>query len=89
MSVYVDRIFIWPLELTKDPRVRRIAARTGGRWCHLTADSQQELLDFAQRMGLNRGWVQHVDTPSVHFDLTPSRRAYAIQLGAIEKGKKK
>lgn len=48
MTVYVDDF--------------RIPARVGkvrGRWSHMTADTEEELHDFAQnKLGLKRGWFQ-------------------------------
>lgn len=70
MAVYVDEIRDYE----------------SGRWCHMMADSTEELHQFAAGMGLRRSWADHhrgvVDI--VHYDLRPNMRALAIQLGAIE-----
>ncbi len=51
-------------------------------WCHLTADSLTELHEFADRLNLKREWFQnHKLIP--HYDITKSKRAIAIKLGAI------
>jgi len=82
MAVYVDSLFLWPLQATK-PAARALARRTGGRWCHLTADTVDELHAFAARLGLKRAWFQdHSRHP--HYDLTPGKRAQAVRMGAIE-----
>ena len=47
------------------------------------ADSEQELHDFAQRIGLRRAWYQR-DKTLPHYDLTPGRRMKAVALGAVE-----
>ena len=54
----------------------------GGVACHLVSDeSEEELLSFAAALGIPRWWFQHGSIP--HFDLSPSLRARAIELGAI------
>lgn len=64
--------------------VDRLAARGWrlGESCHLIADTLVELHDLARRIGLKRAWFQEKSTP--HYDLTASRRARAVRLGAIE-----
>jgi hypothetical protein len=82
MAVYVDPLFTWPITATK-PAARALARRTGGRWCHLTADTLDELHAFAGRLGLKRAWFQnHPRHP--HYDLTPGKRAQAVRMGAVE-----
>jgi len=70
MAVYVDDSYIpW----------RR------GKWCHLTADTTDELHEFAARIGLRREWFQPGSRPELdHYDVTMERRARAVALGAIE-----
>lgn len=53
-----------------------------GPSCHLIADSVDELIEFAERMGLKREWFQPKSSP--HFDLTAEGREIAIRNGAIE-----
>ena len=57
-----------------------------GPSCHLIADSVDELMEFAVRMGLKREWFQAKSTP--HFDLTAEGRELALQHGAIELGQR-
>jgi hypothetical protein len=52
-----------------------------GPSCHLIADSVEELIAFAEAMGLRREWFQHKSSP--HFDLTGPGREAAINNGAI------
>lgn len=78
MTVYVDAAYIpW----------------RDGRWCHLTADTQEELHAFAARIGLRRTWFQTckrqcapAGAPCVHwhYDVNVGRRAAAVLLGAVE-----
>jgi hypothetical protein len=52
------------------------------KWCHLIADNEAELHSFAAKLGLKREWYQnHRIQP--HYDITASKRAKAIELGAI------
>ncbi|HUR97264.1 MAG TPA: DUF4031 domain-containing protein [Pyrinomonadaceae bacterium] len=53
-----------------------------GPSCHLIADSVDELMEFAVRMGLRPEWFQAKSTP--HFDLTADGRALAVEHGAVE-----
>lgn len=51
------------------------------KYCHLTADTLEELHTMADRIGLDRSWFQN-DKQHPHYDLTSSKRAQAIQCGA-------
>ena len=53
-----------------------------GPSCHLIADSVEELIEFAESIGMRREWFQSKSTP--HFDLTAGGRDLAVQRGAIE-----
>jgi hypothetical protein len=69
MSVYVDPA-VWPF----------------GRMmmCHMYADSHEELVVMAGRIGVARKWIQYPGTAKEHFDVCKSKRALAVQAGAIE-----
>lgn len=80
MTVYVDDSFI-------PARVGRHASR----WCHLFADTQEELHEFAESIGLRRSWFQpgkplKGGRPSHlwHYDVTEGKRAEAVKAGAVE-----
>jgi hypothetical protein len=47
MAVYVD-----------DMRMSARVGRINGVWCHLTADTEEELHEFATKLGLRRSWFQ-------------------------------
>lgn len=82
MTIYVDELKDWPLEM-----VQRRARRWGTRWCHLLSDSDdlEELHRFAQQLGLRTTYFQnHVRPRLAHYDLLPLKRAEAIKLGAVE-----
>lgn len=55
------------------------------RWCHMVSDtSEQELHDFAARLGLKRSWFQsRPKSSAAHYDIVPSKRQLAIRLGAV------
>jgi len=76
MSVYVDDANIsW----------------RGKRWCHLYADSLAELVEFGDRIGLKREWLQNPDgtsertgqTALPHYDVTGQMLDNAVTHGAI------
>lgn len=75
MTIYVDKLTPWGWRM----RGREIDS------CHMFTDSLdlEELHTFAERMGLKREWFQ-TSRIAPHYDLTPSRRAKAVQLGAEE-----
>ena len=52
------------------------------KMAHMVADTEDELLDMAGRIGLARRWLQHGGTATVHFDVCLSKRAEAINQGA-------
>jgi hypothetical protein len=66
MAVYVD-----------DSRL----AWRGKRWCHLVADSINELHAFAAQLGLKRQWFQD-RTMYPHYDVTVNVKERALALGA-------
>ena len=71
MAVYVDQpVWEW----------------RGRRWCHLLADTDEELHAFAEALGLKRAWFQHRDAMpwKDHYDIPDELRAEAIRAGAVE-----
>lgn len=71
MTVYVDELRRYPW----GPACLRAGA------CHLAADTEEELHAFAARIGMRRAWFQPRSSP--HYDLTGSRRAAALEAGAM------
>jgi len=57
----------------------------GKRWCHLYADSLDELLAFGDRVGLRRSWLQHPEGERglPHYDVTGSVLARCVAEGAV------
>ena len=82
MAVYVDDASI-PAEVRNGSRMHR------SRWSHLTADTPDELHEFAATLGLRREWFQPgqpaggTPSPLWHYDVTSHKRAQALAMGAI------
>jgi hypothetical protein len=77
VAVYVDDAEI-PATVRNGSRVH------ASTWCHLTADTEEELHAFAKKLGLRRSWYQGPDEHGDlwHYDLTTGKRQRALQLGA-------
>jgi len=54
------------------------------KMCHMIADSTEELIAMADRIGVARKWLQKAGTAHEHFDIALSKRALAVAAGAIE-----
>lgn len=54
--------------------------------CHMVADTTDELLAMADRIGVQRKWLQRGGTPTEHLDICKSKRALAVDAGAQEVG---
>ena len=67
MTVYVDDAYI--------PYGRM-------KMCHMIADTEEELHDMADKVGLKREWFQNTSRP--HYDVGMGKRAIAVQNGAVE-----
>ena len=77
MACYVDELF----DTTWANKSKWPYARS----CHLTADTEEELHAFAARLGLRRAWYQPKPLLALcHYDLTATKRALAVKLGAVE-----
>lgn len=85
MTVYIDDAFI-PATVN----------RTRSRWCHLFADTEDELHAFARKIGMHRSWFQapkgvgrkpvvphSLSAQMWHYDVAENRRRAAIAQGAV------
>lgn len=54
------------------------------KMCHMFADSTEELLRMADKIGVQRKWIQKAGTTREHFDICLSKRARAVGMGAVE-----
>jgi len=52
--------------------------------CHMVADTTEELLAMADKIGVARKWIQKVGTSHEHFDIPMSKRKLAVACGAKE-----
>lgn len=66
--IYVDELKAYPGKKKK--------------YCHMTADSIQELHEFAKAMGIKRCWYEISNSGLGHYDLNPENREKAIKGGA-------
>ena len=73
MSVYVDDMYKSPM-----------GAYRGMKMSHMIADSTEELIEMAEKIGVNVKWIQHKGTFQEHFDIAFSKRELAVKAGAIE-----
>lgn len=53
----------------------------GRQWCHLVADTLEELHSFARSLGLRRTWFQ-AQASLPHYDVTVETRTIALSRGA-------
>lgn len=72
MTAYVDELQDWGWKMYG----RKVDS------CHLIADTPEELHAFASRLGCQRRHAQTSRMGNLHYDLTRSRRAQALLLGA-------
>jgi hypothetical protein len=54
--------------------------------CHMIADTTEELLEMADKIGVQRKWIQEEGTKREHFDICLEKRALAVKNGAQEEG---
>lgn len=54
------------------------------KMCHMAADTTEELIAMADKIGVARRWIQHAGTTREHFDIAMSKRALAVAAGAKE-----
>lgn len=54
------------------------------KMCHMLADTTDELLAMADRIGVARRWLQNPATAKEHFDICRSKRDAAVRAGAVE-----
>ena len=73
MAVYVDDMY--KLSIGQFGRMKM---------SHMIADTKEELLAMADKIGVQRKWIQKEDTPLEHFDVSMGARKKAIEFGAVE-----
>jgi hypothetical protein len=73
MAVYVDDMY--KLSIGQFGRMKM---------SHMIADSHEELVEMADKIGVQRKWIQYKGLPNEHFDVSMSARKKAVENGAIE-----
>ncbi len=68
MSVYVDDMK---------------APYRGMIMCHMTASTPEELDAMADKIGVNRKWIQESGSGIIHYDICQTKRKAAIDAGAM------
>jgi Protein of unknown function (DUF4031) len=79
MAVYVD-----DMNMQADVKDENTGKSYNRRWSHLFADTHEELMAAAQKIGLNPRWLQHPGTPMEHFDVTTGKRNLALAKGVAK-----
>lgn len=75
MTVYIDEFRDYG---------RRIGV-SGPFWCHMMADSHDELVAFARSIGFKDQWIQKPGTAWEHYDIgTKGKLELARKKGAVE-----
>ena len=74
MTVWVDDMYLYSIG-----QLGRM------KMSHMIADTEEELLDMADKIGVARKWIQHQEYGKgwVHFDISISARKKAIKAGAV------
>ncbi len=74
MAVYVDDMYLYPMGRYK-----------GMKMSHMMADTREELVDMANKIGLQVKWIQYDDfgRHRRHFDISMTYRDKAVDAGAI------
>lgn len=78
--VYVDKPISY-LKSQKSLQVQRYGDCV--KWSHMFADSEEELHEFAAKLGLRREWFQN-KKHFPHYDIVGSKFKLALELGAQE-----
>jgi hypothetical protein len=74
VACYVDRLIDYTGRVAYRHKV----------WCHLVADSDDELVACADELGVSEAWLQGTRGWDSHFDLPAPLRPVARSLGAID-----
>lgn len=52
--------------------------------CHMIADTTEELLEMADKIKVQRKWIQYPNDYKEHFDICLTKKKKAIEFGAKE-----
>ena len=54
--------------------------------CHMVADTNAELIEMVEKIGVDKKWIQYPGTYNEHFDISLGKKKLAIANGAKEIG---
>lgn len=52
--------------------------------CHMLADTDEELHEMADAIGVARKWHQKAGTVQSHYDICRAKKEQAVKLGAVQ-----
>lgn len=52
--------------------------------CHMIADTHEELIKMAKRIGIDLKWIQNEGAPREHFDICNAKKRDAVEKGAVQ-----
>ena len=82
MNYYANWLLIWNRLMVYVDDMRAPYGRM--IFCHMLADSDEELHAMADKIGVARRWHQEAGTYRSHYDISLTKRALAVQHGAVE-----
>jgi hypothetical protein len=77
VTVYVD-------DMDASATVPNGTRTVKGVWCHMTADTTEELRAMAATIGLAQRYIQYPGSWKEHFDVTAPKKRAAINAGAVQ-----
>jgi Protein of unknown function (DUF4031) len=72
MTVYVDDMYLYSMG-----QFGRM------KMSHMLANTTEELVAMARKIGVPAKWIQHAGSHDEHFDIAMTKRDLAISLGAV------
>lgn len=83
MGVYIHTPICSP-GATSSAQARRVF-KAGRLFSHLMADTEAELVDYAEQIGMRTRWLQDGGTRRAHFDVTGNFLAIVQRDSSVEK----
>lgn len=85
MTVYLHKPYGSPGADDSASNQAKRVFRAGRLYSHLSADTEDELVAFAKKVGLPISWLQHSGTRQFHFDVTGTWLAKLINNPDVKK----
>jgi len=80
--VYVHELVPSPGS-SKEKQAKKVF-RAGKKFSHMIADTEEELVAFATKMGMKEIWIQDAGTYRSHFDITESRFKKIVKQSGVK-----